>query len=1317
MGRGSLSATIGKDERRVRSRMSCESVKKLVEVSGTAWKRNIELAYSLCVMRQETDEQLDRWIALAIYPSILGAFLLGGTGTTDCHSPEYSNDSGLTTRQELDNSCSSSSSSNSNSNSSSSSNIESWSPSHSYNGQLAIVEQSGFNNGRHNTMSIRSMDSRLEVLRNGQDITNKSLLYNVGSAQQPQQQLPNVDVDNESNKSDSWVELASPSSQASIVSMNGGDNGSVVLVESDGAVMGIDNTTVVVGGSNGSPFSRLSPISACSAPIELVFDAGQVHSSDTMEVHYYTRHGPGRCTVATTGIAGFGQGTKRTAEWLEHYNSRPEAPKISSGPQAPSPVETEMSTPPNSLVPGLDVGELTQSSCCEDEDEQLSVEDDGAELLGINDGNGRRVLVLYLVTNLVTLTIGFAVGRISLLLSRAEKLAPSQIMGMSMIYIMSNSQIANMFLCGGDFIIEWNTESDQRAKGSPGQLGRYRASNSDSAWCCHSWPVILCRLRSASTAGTSETVEIRGESKNGVSNHLEENELADDFVARQKQFGRKLEMRGSSTRIVVVGGMAENMLGKFALLYDKYNAQCNELESLEKANSELKEQLQKVRHEYANTQEVLNRCRSDFSAHCEGLECRIVDVELQLKMTTQRIEAREEHYQQRIKQNDAKWDQKFGQLLKRTEVVEKEKNDAVCRYVAREAQLMRLQTQIETLEVQKNMLLAEKSTLQKSTQFEYVQNMKHSLAEVERQLALEKEASKEREEQYKMTIKHLEAKSVESQRAMEQMEKEDYQQKFRKAQTMLKTLEQQCAEEVDAVIKKRTISKNNITMYAMSYLLLGETETDLSKAVAYSRILAESQQLRQNLEQARQNHQIALEKLESLEQMQTHNLRRVKLAEIAAMDAAAERDQAEVEAAECRRQAERMLEITEQLADKNSSLTSQQEMLRFKNLELNQRVKTLESSVSAYEKHIVELDQELNLLKVDNSAKIGALRQQIDANISKEQKLNAVINELRNEQEVLRKKNSSSLKELRAEVQHLRKLQSQSSNLSPTNASDNLSFTVLPNGIASSFTGAVGPSISSRTSSIASSSDICSSTTGYNTILISRTAADQKESQQFIASPSSDETNHLQQQMIEKIVKLQRQLARRQDKIEFLEEHVQQCTQELLKKTKIIQNYALREEASLLLPENDLNKLLETCEVIEMPRRISDNCNTSSPLIGNLFASSTSGMTGKSALKFAAEVNSRLQAVLEDALHKNITLKNNIDILGEEISRLSRENRRLALSKIVANVYFFTLEKLELLKCLKRNVEYLASSSSPVMRKSSNIEFDIYDAGYSSEFF
>ncbi|EJW83163.1 hypothetical protein WUBG_05927 [Wuchereria bancrofti] len=79
----------------------------------------------------------------------------------------------------------------------------------------------------------------------------------------------------------------------------------------------------------------------------------------------------------------------------------------------------------------------------------------------------------------------------------------------------------------------------------------------------------------------------------------------------------------------------------------------------------------------------------------------------------------------------------------------------------------------------------------------------------------------------------------------------------------------------------------------------------------------------------------------------------------------------------------------------------------------------------------------------------------------------------------------------------------------------------------------------------------------------------------------------------------------------------------------------------------------------------SSNSSSSFSLIGNLFTSTTNGATGKSQLKFATEVNSRLQAVLEDALHKNITLKNNIDTLGEEISRLSRENRQLSLSKVI----------------------------------------------------
>ena len=40
-------------------------------------------------------------------------------------------------------------------------------------------------------------------------------------------------------------------------------------------------------------------------------------------------------------------------------------------------------------------------------------------------------------------------------------------------------------------------------------------------------------------------------------------------------------------------------------------------------------------------------------------------------------------------------------------------------------------------------------------------------------------------------------------------------------------------------------------------------------------------------------------------------------------------------------------------------------------------------------------------------------------------------------------------------------------------------------------------------------------------------------------------------------------------------------------------------------------------------------------------------------LELSLEINKKLQAVLEDTLLKNITLKDNINTLGQEISKIS----------------------------------------------------------------
>lgn len=116
-----------------------------------------------------------------------------------------------------------------------------------------------------------------------------------------------------------------------------------------------------------------------------------------------------------------------------------------------------------------------------------------------------------------------------------------------------------------------------------------------------------------------------------------------------------------------------------------------------------------------------------------------------------------------------------------------------------------------------------------------------------------------------------------------------------------------------------------------------------------------------------------------------------------------------------------------------------------------------------------------------------------------------------------KKKTSASMKELRSELASSRKANSSGDNgnnvLAPPTSSD--------------------PSMSSRSraSSITSIDRVTST---------SREEDNEKEEQQ----------KNVQQIMIDKIVILQRKLARRTEKCEFLEEHVRQCLEELQKKTK-----------------------------------------------------------------------------------------------------------------------------------------------------------------------
>ncbi|XP_067643680.1 coiled-coil domain-containing protein 186 [Eurosta solidaginis] len=142
--------------------------------------------------------------------------------------------------------------------------------------------------------------------------------------------------------------------------------------------------------------------------------------------------------------------------------------------------------------------------------------------------------------------------------------------------------------------------------------------------------------------------------------------------------------------------------------------------------------------------------------------------------------------------------------------------------------------------------------------------------------------------------------------------------------------------------------------------------------------------------------------------------------------------------------------------------------------------------------------------------------------------------------------------------------------------------------------------------------------------------------QQDVQGPSK---KHL----VERILRIQQASARQTEKIDFLENHTLSLVSELQKKSKVVQYYMLRDQAGALTSmRSDQNK-----------SELAKYGNGVMSAIYNGIKGDTKSMT----LDLSLEINKKLQAVLEDTLLKNITLKENLDVLGLEVDNLTRKLR------------------------------------------------------------
>lgn len=114
--------------------------------------------------------------------------------------------------------------------------------------------------------------------------------------------------------------------------------------------------------------------------------------------------------------------------------------------------------------------------------------------------------------------------------------------------------------------------------------------------------------------------------------------------------------------------------------------------------------------------------------------------------------------------------------------------------------------------------------------------------------------------------------------------------------------------------------------------------------------------------------------------------------------------------------------------------------------------------------------------------------------------------------------------------------------------------------------------------------------------------------------------------LIERILKLQHATARQAEKIDFLENHSATLVSELQKKSKLIQDYMLREQSGALASaKSDKNKA-----------ELSKYGGIMAAVYGGAAVKSSSN---EMTLDLSLEINRKLQALLEDTILKNITLK------------------------------------------------------------------------------
>ncbi|XP_007574340.1 coiled-coil domain-containing protein 186 isoform X1 [Poecilia formosa] len=317
-----------------------------------------------------------------------------------------------------------------------------------------------------------------------------------------------------------------------------------------------------------------------------------------------------------------------------------------------------------------------------------------------------------------------------------------------------------------------------------------------------------------------------------------------------------------------------------------------------------------------------------------------------------------------------------------------------------------------------------------------------------------------------------------------------------------------------------------------------------------------------------------------------------------------------------------LLGFTEKLSSKNAQLQSESNALQSQLDQVSSSFTELQAKQEETSRLLEDKSRQLKQEEAQRSQEVQGLQEERAALQTEVAQLKTRVEELRDELVTQKRKKAANIKDLTKQLTQARKRLEQVENGGCDRDASSMGSRSSSSGTALRF-----GSLNARQGGSSSVEERSPESQSGPSVMV------------VDSFPEVDKTV-----LVDRIVRLQKALARKQEKIEFMEDHIKQLVEEIRKKTKIIQSYVLREESGALSSEaSDINKA-------HLIRRggIMASLYTSHP--------ADSGLT----LDLSLEINRKLQAVLEDTLLKNITLKENLQTLGSEIEKLIKQQKNPA---------------------------------------------------------